>query len=317
MTILIVTPAPPGSRKGNRVTALRWAAIFRKLSHRVRVVTTYRGENCDILIALHARKSLRSILHYRCERPTAPLVVALTGTDLYHDLRRSAGARRALDLASRIVLLQPKGIDELAPAVRHKARVIFQSARAVRGIRRQVRAFDVCVLGHLRSVKDPFRAALAVRRIQKSSRIRLLQIGAALDPAMARRAGREMKANPRYCWLGELSRPRALRVLASCQLLVLTSRLEGGANVISEAIACDVPVIASRIAGATGILGDDYPGLFPVGNTAALARLLSRAESDRQFCQKLRNACRARRPLIRPAREKSSWRSLLRELAVR
>src|SRR5439155_19877091 len=110
----------------------------------------------------------------------------------------------------------------------------------------------------------------------------------------------------RYRWLGDLPRWKALRLLARSRLLVLTSRLEGGANAISEAIAAAVPVLASHISGSVGILGAGYPGYFPVGDTPALAVLLDRAETDADYYGSLQAWCRRLRPLVRPARERES-----------
>jgi putative glycosyltransferase (TIGR04348 family) len=274
----------------------------------------YSGERFDLLVALHARRSFASIERFAQERGGAPLVVALTGTDLYADLRDSADARRSLELASRLVLLQPLGVRALPRSLRAKARVILQSAVRPPGVFAPRRdAFEVCLLCHMRAVKDPFRGALAVRRLPATSRLRLLHVGAPLDPGTARRARRETAENPRYRWLGELPRWRALRVLARSRLLLLTSRLEGGANAVSEALACGVPVISSRIAGSEGILGKDYPGLFPVGDTDALACLLQRSETDRAFYQALRTRGARLAPLVDPRRERASWAALLKE----
>jgi putative glycosyltransferase (TIGR04348 family) len=314
MKITLVTPAPRGSHKGNRVTALRWAHLLRQLGHRVSIRQAYGGERCDVLIALHARRSSDSVEAYRDAHPDGALVLALTGTDLYEDIATDPAARRSLELASRLVVLQPLAVAELPEHLWERVRVIYQSAEALPRARRRRGVFEVCVLGHLRPVKDPFRTAEAARLLPASSRLRVLHVGAALSAAMAAQAAAEARANPRYRWLGDLPQPRALRVLARCRLLVLTSRLEGGANVISEAVAAGVPVLSSRIAGSLGILGADYPGYFPVGDTAALAGLLSRAETDADFYAELRARCRALRPLIRPARERASWRRLLREL---
>jgi glycosyltransferase involved in cell wall biosynthesis len=172
----------------------------------------------------------------------------------------------------------------------------------------------VCVLGHLRPVKDPFRTALAARLVPAASRLRVLHLGAALSPEMAAQARAEAAENPRYRWLGEVSRGRALRLLGRCRLLVLTSEMEGGANAISEALAVSVPVLSSHIAGSVGLLGAEYPGYFPVGDTAALAKLLERAESDATFHLELQQWCKRLRPLVDPARERQSWADLLAEL---
>lgn len=318
MRIVVVTPAPPGARTGNRVTALRWARILRGLGHRVTVAARYAGQPCDLLAALHARRSFPSITAYRRRHPRAPLVVALTGTDLYHDLRSSAWARRALEMATRIVVLQSMAIAALPARSRRKVRVIVQSAVAPRRRpRRRKDAFEVCVLGHLRAVKDPFRAAAAARLLPPSSRIRVHHVGAAIEPGTASRARAEHRRTPRYRWIGERPHAEALRILARSRLLCLTSKLEGGANVVSEAAAAGIPVLASRIDGSVGLLGSRYPGYFPVGDTHALATLLLRAETDPGFYAKLRRGVRRLARLVRPAHERAAWASLLADLRLR
>jgi glycosyltransferase involved in cell wall biosynthesis len=111
--------------------------------------------------------------------------------------------------------------------------------------------------------------------------------------------------------LGDLSREQALRLLAGSHLLAVTSLLEGGANVVSEAIAAAVPVLSTRIPGSVGILGQDYPGYFPAGDTQALARLLQQAETDPAFYADLKRRTRDLKPLVDPQRERASWRALL------
>jgi glycosyltransferase involved in cell wall biosynthesis len=226
-------------------------------------------------------------------------------------------AQLALEFASRLVVLQPLALDELPECYLPKARVIYQSCEAPTVAAHPRKGlFEVCVLGHLRPVKDPFRTAWASRMMPAYSRLRVLHLGAALNPAMEKQVRRETAANPRYRWLGDLPRWKALRVLARSRLLVLTSVLEGGANAISEAIAVGVPVLSSAIPGSIGLLGPDYPGYFPVKNTEVLTILLQRAETDMRFYDSLRAWCRRLRPLVSPARERASWRRLLRELTA-
>jgi putative glycosyltransferase (TIGR04348 family) len=314
MNIVIATPAARGTRKGNRVTALRWAGHLRALRHRVQVVEAWDGQPCDLLIALHATKSSASVERYRARRPDGPLVVGLAGTDLYRDLPSSPQARRSLELATRLTVLQPLGLDALPPHVRHKARPIMQSALAVRPATAPQGVFQVCLLAHLRQVKDPLLGAAAVRLLPARSRVKLVHLGGPLDPGSGERALAEMGTNPRYVWLGQRPRRETLGVLGGSKLLVVTSRLEGGSNAVSEALAARVPVLSTRVDGSVGVLGPDYPGFYPVGDAGALARALGRAEEDDGFLDVLRHGVERVRHLVEPAREQEAWRGLLAEL---
>lgn len=313
MNVLVVTPSAPGERKGNRVTALRWSGLLRALGHRVRLVQSWVGETCDALVALHARKSALSIERFRESQPRAPLIVALTGTDLYQDLPRSIEALRSLELADRLVVLQPLAVDMLPARFRSKARVIFQSAHAAVPALVAPDSFQVCLLAHLRDVKDPFLAAHAVRRLPERSRLKVVHLGAALDADAGTQARQEMGTNARYVWLGERPRSEALSIVAGSRILLVTSHLEGGANVLSEAIASSVPVLSTRIDGSVGILGADYPGYFPVGDSNALTALLQRAEDEPDFLSRLADGIERAQPLVKMEREREAWRSLLGE----
>jgi len=312
--ITIVTPARPGSQHGNRHTAARWATLLRGLGHRVRVMLAWDGEPADLMIALHARRSHDSVSRFAAAHPGRPLVLVLTGTDLYRDIRFDAGARDSLRLAARLVVLQEQGLAELGVEIRRKTRVIYQSARAARRPRRLKRCFEIMVSGHLREEKDPFRCAMAAAHLPPESRIRIAHIGAAMSEEMAEEARSWSAREPRYAWLGGLPHGKALRLLARSRLMVISSRMEGGANVISEALAAGIPVIASRIPGNIGMLGRRYAGYYPVGDERALARLLVRAEHDRAFYRRLVSQCRSRRARVTPHSEQAALKALLAEL---
>ncbi len=320
MTIQLITPARP-SRKGNWVTATRWARILRKLGQRVEIRQQLSGvragEECRLLIALHARKSFASIERWHREHLDRPLVLALTGTDIYRDVRLYADARRAMEWADRLILLQPEGRTELSPALRRKCRVIRQSAiKPPVHVAKVRRWFDVCVVGHLRPVKDPFRAAAASRLLPASSRIRVLHAGAALSEEMEALANAETAENHRYKWLGDRPRWQVRRLMAKSRLMVLSSEMEGGANVVSEALVAHLPVLSTEIAGSIGMLGEDHPGYFEVGDTEGLAALLSRCEIDPAFLRHLEDRSRALAPLYDPDREEAAWADLLGELGL-
>jgi putative glycosyltransferase (TIGR04348 family) len=295
---------------------MRWARILRQLGHRVHIAHRYDGAAADLMIALHAWRSADSIRTFRERYPDRPLIVGLSGTDIYGYIDRDrAPVLRSLACADRLVALQELARRRVPARFRDKLRIVYQSALPVRrGRADRTGSFDVAVIGHLREVKDPFRAAQAARRLPASSRIRIVHLGAAETPAWAAAAKAEMAINPRYVWRGDRPRADVRRLLGRARAMVLSSLSEGGANVISEAVAAGVPILATRIDGSLGLLGRGYPGYYPVGDTEALARLLIRIETDPAFLKRLKRAIARRAPLFRPAREKAEWKSLIEEV---
>jgi putative glycosyltransferase (TIGR04348 family) len=315
MRILLVTPASPNGPTGNDVTASRYARLLKQPGSSVTIDNAYANQRCDLMIALHARRSSASIRRYRTRNPDAPLIVVLTGTDLYNDIKTSSEAQESLEAATRLVVLQRLGLRELPARFHGKTRVIYQSA-TWNGTRAEIpkRYFRVCVIGNLRPEKDPLRAAAASRFLPDSSRIRIVHAGYAMDREIEAQAIRESERNPRYRWLGGLPQWKARRLLAGSHLLALTSRIEGSSNALGEALTSGTPVVASHINGLVGTLGDDYPGYFAPGDTRALAVLLERAESDPRFYRSLKSACARLKPLVAPERELKAWKRLLEEV---
>lgn len=285
--------------------------MLRADGYRAEVSLAWRGEPCDALIALHARRSHASIAAFK--ETHKPLVVVLTGTDLYKDLPASAEARRSLELADRVIVLQEAALRELPPAVRRKARVVYQSSDCKLLHRPPARRFRIAVIGHLRAEKDPFRAVMAVNRLEEES-LELIHIGGALDPALGREAAAWMRREPRYKWLGSLPHGRTLRWIAASHLVVHSSVMEGGANVIVEAARIGTPVLASRVSGNVGMVGARYPGLYPLYDEKALAALIHRAFSERDFYKTLKQTLHLRRPLFAPAAERRALRGVVREV---
>lgn len=314
MTISLITPAPPRSLYGNRTTAARYARFLRQLGHEVVLEETWNGEGSEMMIALHARRSHPSIKRYAALYPERPLVVVLTGTDLYRDIHSDEAAKESLEIATALIVLQGLGPKELEPRHRAKTRVIYQSAEPIKPQPPANRRFDVCVIGHLRAEKDPFRAALAARLLPPASRVRVTQVGRSYGEEFAEEARLHASENPRYRWLGEVPRWKVRRLLARSRLLAQTSFVEGGANTVSEALAAGVPLVASDIPGNAGMLGEDYPGYYPVGDEGALAGLLRRAETDAGFYALLQARCAARGYLVRPERERDALGRLVKEL---
>lgn len=314
MHIEIVTPAPPRSHNGNRVTALRWAELLQQLGHGTTVTTAWSGQPADALVALHARRSADAARAFAAAHPDRPVVVALTGTDLYRDLADSPAAQETIARAAALIVLQERALRVLPAALHDRVHVVHQSVTLPSGLGSPAPVadrFDVAFIAHLRAVKDPLLPAAATRLLPARSRVVVTHLGAEIDAGAGARARAEAAANPRYVWRGDVPRDQALRTLAASHLLVLASRLEGGANAVSEALATGTPVLSTRIDGSIGLLGEDYPGYFPVGDAGALAALLARAEEDPRYLAELRERIQARRELVAPARERRAWAELL------
>ena len=274
------------------------------------VQTAWSGEPADALIALHARRSAESIARFRAAAGRGRMAVVLTGTDLYKDLPGSEEASASLDNADRIVVLQDDALRILPAKWRRKAEVIFQSAPILAKRAKPRGRLDCVVVGHLREEKDPRTLFEAVRRLPPGLAIRIRHIGAPLDPALGELARALQRDDPRYRYSGALPHGLTRAAIHSAHVLVHPSVVEGGANVIVEAITAGTPVIASRISGNVGMVGRGYPGLFEPRDPAALARLLVQALEDPCERPCLRSACERRRALFRPQAEAAAIRRL-------
>ena len=274
------------------------------------VQTQWDGEPVDALIALHARRSADSIARFRDCAAGRRMAVVLTGTDLYKDLPDNREAAHSLDCADRIVVLQEDAPRLLSAAWRSKSEVIFQSAP---GLRKRAKArgrLDCVVVGHLRPEKDPQTLFRAVGLLPGDLPITVRHIGAPLDAALGREAHALQKRDPRYRYAGALPRGLARAAMASAHVLIHPSIVEGGANVVVEAITGGTAVIASRISGNIGMLGSEYPGYFDARDESGLAARLVQAVQDPRYRRSLDAAAMARKPLFAPATEARALRRL-------
>jgi putative glycosyltransferase (TIGR04348 family) len=316
MNINLITPAKKFSKNGNRATSLRWARILRELGHRVNISVNYEGEKTDLMIALHAWRSSSSIIKYKKIYPERPLIVALTGTDInsyiHSDPVRTIGS---MEYADFLVCLHELVVDITPSKFHEKLRVIYQSATALDKKRDPRKShFDICLIGHLRDVKDPLRGALAIRDLPKNSKLRLIHLGKAHNRSWEKRALAEMQRNPRYVWKGEKAGWEVRGEFSKTRLMLISSTSEGGANVISEALAAGVPVIASNINGNIGMLGKTYLGYFNVGDEKSLRTLLLKCENDKAFFNKLIKSCKIRSKVFNSSEEERRWKRLLIEV---
>jgi putative glycosyltransferase (TIGR04348 family) len=315
LSLGIVTPAVKTSNNGNWQTAWRWSRLLAQ-HYQVLVSDAWRGEPVDVLLALHARRSAESIRAWH-DAQRGPLVLVMTGTDLYRDIDGDASAQTSLTLADHIVVLQELGVLRLPPPLRARCTVCFQSCAARKPVHKTGRHLRALMVGHLRDEKSPETYFEAARLLAERDDIVLDHIGAPLDPALGEQAARLAREQPRYRWLGALDHGTTRRRIQHAHVLVHASRMEGGAHVIAEALRSGTPVIASRIDGNVGMLGADYGGYFDWGDARGLAALLQQARDEPDMLRRLMRQCRARAALFQPQHERAVLLRMLRGLLAR
>lgn len=314
-----MTPALASANNGNWQTARRWASLFRP-AYRVRLTDRWdRGASGDeaLMIALHARRSAGSIAAWRTAHPDRPLMLVLTGTDLYRDIAVDDEARRSLDLADVLVVLNELGASGLPRKLRAKARVVLQSCSERQQLPKARRHLRALMVGHLRDEKDPRTWWRAVNRLAGRADMRFDHIGAALDASLGGEAAALARDVPGFRWLGGLAHGDVRRHIQSAHVLVHASRMEGGAHVVIEAIRSGTPVLASRIDGNVGLLGSDYPGYFAPGDDAELAALLEHARDDADMLPRLMARLTPRAPLFAPEAERVALHGIVGGLLSR
>lgn len=322
--IAIVSPALADANNGNWQTARRWQ-LFLSEHFDVRVVKTWEDSDQtqqDVaLIALHARRSADSVQAWATSRGLAAgsspgLIVALTGTDLYRDIETDKAAQDSLELAQHLIVLQEKGVEKLGEKLQSKTSVIFQSTTSRKTLAKPKRRLKVVMVGHLRDEKMPQTLMEAAVLLRGYGDIYIDHIGGPLDPELAQAAQDTMQVCPNYRWLGNLPHGTTRTRIQRAHVLVHASKMEGGAHVIMEAVCSGTPVVASFIDGNIGMLGTNYPGYFPLGNSHALANMLTQLQEDivnpkplppgkSSLYTKLNNQCAERAKLFAPENEQN------------
>ncbi len=314
-SVCLVTPALADANNGNWQTAQRWASLLAG-DYRVSLAAQWTPATPphDVLIALHARRSAASIAAWHEHASGKPLVVALTGTDLYRDIAEDASAQRSLELADALVVLQEAAPRTVPLHVRHKCVVSFQSTTSRATLPKPGRQLLALAVGHLRDVKGPEIYFEAARALGRRNDILLDHIGSALEPALGAQAQALMASQPHYHWLGGLPHATTRRHIQRAHVLVHMSHMEGGAHVVMEAICSGTPVLASRVDGNVGMLGAAYEGYFEPGSATGLVALLEQCRDDAAMLPRLRRQCALRAPLFSPERERATLKNLLANL---
>jgi putative glycosyltransferase (TIGR04348 family) len=317
-SILIVTPYAESANNGNWRTAARWARLLRP-EYEVIVRTPADSlHGADVLVSLHARRS-HAVVRAWCKRTVrGPCLLVLTGTDVYRDIpAHDPAALESLHMADRLVILQPRAIDSVPSAYRSKTVVVYQSAERLPAYHKSSRMLRALFVGHLRAEKDPVTFVRAAAALGARKDIAFAMAGGARDPLLKAEVERLAATIPRLAILNELSHAAARSRIRRSHVLVVPSQMEGGANVIVEAVMSGTAVLASDCDGNVGMLGEDYPGYFGVGDAGALARLVARCRDEPAFLHELTRMGAARARHFEPAAERAALLSLLQDVCPR
>lgn len=315
---VIVSPAMASANNGNWQTAHRWQQMLSR-KHRARVVQAWPDANAqgdDVMLALHALKSAGAIEAWHNQRGGRGLGVVLTGTDLYRDLSTSTPAKTSIVVANRLIVLQDQALTALPADTRDKGLVIYQSTATRKTVHKTNQHLRAVMVGHLRDEKDPLTLLATAKLLAADAGILIDHVGESLDAKLGAAAQATALACASYRWLGGQPHASTLKRIQRAHVLVHTSRMEGGAHVLMEAICSGTPVLASRMPGNVGMLGEDYAGYFDVGDAVGLAALLRQCRNPQfsPLMQQLENQCAARAHLFAPQNEKLALERLVEEL---
>lgn len=170
-------------------------------------------------------------------------------------------------------------------------------------------------LGRRKGVFDLLEAFAGLGR-QWTSRCRLGLIGEPAELDALQQAATRLGVTDRLIIPGHLGRPEVLRRIKGADLLVLPSHSEGMPNVVLEAFAAGVPVVASRAGGLSDLLAmgpcfRDFETADPASLTDAMRAAMEDASHTAERAELAQGLVRESFDLHRNARSLLSRMQLI------
>jgi glycosyltransferase involved in cell wall biosynthesis len=227
-----------------------------------------------------------------------PMVVHTRhGRDIHATPRQTAILRRLSSLVDRFVcvsrevceLSQQQGISG------SRVRTILNGIDLGRfGFAGPNSAGPVVTVARLSPEKDVanlIRATAVAANVVPDLRVEVAGDGPCLDDL--KRLAAELGIVGRVTFLGEVGDVRAL--LARARMLVLPSRSEGIPLTVLEAMACGLPVVATRVGGLPEVVEQEVTGLLvPPADPSALSDAIVAIWNDRETGDQMGRAARQR-----------------------
>ena len=139
--------------------------------------------------------------------------------------------------------------------------------------------------GYLTMRKGVYELLETINRVRKTCPdVLLVMCGAGPEESGLRRLIREKDLEHTVRMTGEIEPERMHKWMQASDLFVLASYTEGMPNVVTEAMACGLPVVAAAVGGLPGAIGDcDGAILVTPGNIGEMENAIVKVINDNQL----------------------------------
>jgi N-acetyl-alpha-D-glucosaminyl L-malate synthase BshA len=267
------------------------------------------SENLDLLHVHYAiPHSISAILARESLRPgrRLPVITTLHGTDI-----TLVGADRSYLPITRYGIVQSDGVTAISHYLKKATAEIFDfdniavipnficasdyQRHAVEKLRAELSPNGEPLLVHVsnfRPVKRPVDCVEILARVLKRTRARLVMVGDGSERSLAEHRARCLGVDAQCSFVGK--QPKISDYLSVADVLLLPSEQESFGLAALEAMACEVPVVASRVGGLPEVVTDGETGfLSEVGDVDEMSERAARLASDEELRREMGRRARA------------------------